>query len=122
MDKLRKAKNWKGKKFRHVFRFIDDLLAINDGGEFERLHNEIYPDELVLNKENNSSDAATYLDLDIKIVDGVFQYKLYDKRKALRVNQKELHIVRFPFLSSNMPNKMVYSTISAEILRICRAT
>ena len=46
------------------------------------------------------------------------EYKLFDKRKALRVNQKELHIVRFPFLSSNMPNKMVYSTISAEILRI----
>ena len=90
-----------------MFRFIDDLLAINDGGEFERLHNEIYPDELVLNKENNSSDAATFLDLYIKIVDGVFQYKLYDKRKALRVNQKELHIVCFPFLSSNMPNKMV---------------
>ena len=51
----------------------------------------------------------------------MFDYKLFDKRKALCVNQKELQIVRFPFLSSNMPNKMVYSTISAEILRICRA-
>ena len=60
--------------------------------------------------------------MDIKIVDGMFEYKLFDKRKALRVNQKELHIVRFPFLSSNRRNKMVYSTISAEILRICRAT
>ena len=122
MDKMRKAKDWKGKKFCHVFRFIDDLLAINDGGEFERLHKEIYPVELELKKENINFDAATYLDLDIKIVDGVFEYKLYDKRKALRVNRKELHIVRFPFLSSNMPNKMVYSTISAEVLRICRAT
>ena len=52
----------------------------------------------------------------------MFEYKLLDKRKALRVNQKELHIIRFRFLSSNMPNKMVYSTISAEILRICRDT
>ena len=58
----------------------------------------------------------------MSIVDGVFQYKLYDKRKALHVNQKELHIVRFPYLSSNMPNKMVYLPISAEVLRICRAT
>ena len=115
---MRKAKDWKGKKFR----FIDDLLAINDGGEFERLHKEIYPVELELKKENINFDAATYLDLDIKIDGGVFEYKLYDKRKALRVNRKELHIVRFPFLSSNMPNKMVYSTISAEVLRICRAT
>ena len=108
---MNKVKNWKGRKFRHVFRFIDGLLAINDGGEFERLHNEIYPDELELNKENISFGAATYLDLDIKIVNGVFKYKLYDKRKALRVNQKELHTVRFPYLSSNMPDKMEYSTI-----------
>ena len=27
-----------------------------------------------------------------------------------------------PYLQSNMPSKMFYSTISAEILRICRAT
>ena len=90
--------------------------------EFERLHKESYPVELDLKKENTNFDAATYLDLDIKIVDGIFEYKLFDKRKVLRVNQKELNIVRFPFLSSNIPNKIVYSTISAEILRICRAT
>ena len=90
-----KAKDWKGKKFFHVFRFIDDLIVINDGGEFERLHKEIYPVEL----ENTNFDAATYLDLDIRIVGGIFEYKLFDKRKALRVNQKELHILRFPFLS-----------------------
>ena len=35
---------------------------------------------------------------------------------------KNFKIVRFPFRSSNMPNKMFYSTICAEILRICRAT
>ena len=33
-----------------------------------------------------------------------------------------LYVVRFPYISSNMPNKMFYSTISAEILRITRAT
>ena len=45
-----------------MFRFIiEDLLAIKDGGEFEQLHNEIYPDELELNKENNSFDAAPTL-------------------------------------------------------------
>ena len=36
------------RKFGRVFRYIDDLLAINDGGEFERHHTEIYPSELEL--------------------------------------------------------------------------
>ena len=62
-------------------------------------------------------DSATFLDLDIEIEDHIFEYKLYDKRNAY-----PFHIVRFPFLSSNMPRKMIYNTISAEILRICRAT
>ena len=74
MDKMRKDKDWKGKKFCHVFRCIDDIIAINDGGEFERLHKEIYPVELDLKKENTNFDAATYLDLDIKIVYGMFEY------------------------------------------------
>ena len=44
-------------------------------------------------------------------------YKLYDKRNAF-----PFAIVRFPYRCSNMPSKMFYSTISAEILRICRAS
>ena len=78
INKMRKAKDCKGKKFCHVFRFIDDLIAINDGGEFERLHKEIVElveiVELNLKKENTNFDAATYLDLDIKIVEGIFEY------------------------------------------------
>ena len=35
MDKMRKARDWKGKKFCHVFRVIDDLIAINDGGSLK---------------------------------------------------------------------------------------
>ena len=107
----------RAKKLLNAFRFIDDLASINDQGEFERSHQLIYPQELVLNKENESSLAATFLDLDIKVVDNSFVYQLYDKR-----DDYNFDIVRFPFLSSNMPSRMFYSTISAEILRICRAS
>ena len=72
---------------------------------------------MVHNKENETSLAATFLDLDIKVVDNSFVYQLYDKR-----DDYNFDIVRFPFLSSNMPSRMFYSTISAEILRICRAS
>ena len=34
-------------KFGNIFRFIDDLIAINDGNEFENHYNELYPPELI---------------------------------------------------------------------------
>ena len=34
-----------------MFRFIDDLNSISDGGEFESSYSNIYPEELQLGKE-----------------------------------------------------------------------
>ena len=106
----------KARKFGNVFRFIDDLIAINDGGEFEANFKEIYPSELLLKKENTSCTEATFLDLHLSITDGHIKTKLYDKRDAFNFD-----IVRFPYKDSTIPSKMFFSTISAEILRICRA-
>ena len=72
MNKLRKSRDWKGKKFCNVFSFMDDLIAFNEEGEFENCYHEIYPEEMELKKENNINTAATYLHLDIKIVDNFF--------------------------------------------------
>ena len=103
----------------NTFRFIDDLNALNDGGEFERAAKEIYPPELTVNRENTDDKSASFLQLWISITNNnkVFSYKLYDKRDAF-----PFFIVRFPYYSSNMPAKMFFNTISAEILRICRAS
>ena len=106
----------KARKFGNVFRFIDDLIAINDGGEFENNFQEIYPPELILKKENTSCTEATFLDLHLSISDGQITTTLYDKRDAFN-----FHIVRFPYKDSTIPSKMFFSTISAEVLRICRA-
>ena len=114
----REKKTALAKKFKHIFRFIDDLIAVNDSNEFEKLFKEIYPPMLELKKENVSNFSASFLDLFISIVNRRFDYKLFDKRDAFN----NFDIVRFPFRCSNMPNNMFHSTISAEILRICRAT
>lgn len=48
-----------------MFRFIDDLAAIDNGGEFEKVYRETYPPELELKRENISKNEAYFLDLDI---------------------------------------------------------
>ena len=74
-----------------------------------RSHKEIYPPEMELKVENE--------DLALAINEGVIDTKLFDKRDAFNFS-----VVRMPYKCSNIPCKMFYSTIGAEILRICRAT
>ena len=38
------------RKFGNIFRFTDDLIAINNGNEFENHYSEIYPPKLILKK------------------------------------------------------------------------
>ena len=43
------------------FRFFDDLIARNDGNEFENHYNQIYPSEIILKKENTSHTETSFL-------------------------------------------------------------
>ena len=108
------------KKFVNIFRFIDHLIAINDGldgKECENYYNEIYPPELILKEENTSPKKTTFLDLHLCINEGQIQTSFYDKRNSYNFN-----VVRFPCKISTIPLKMFFATISTEIFRICRAT
>ena len=78
------------KKIGNVFRFADDLIAINDGNKFENDYNEIYPPKLILKKENTSHTETSFLDLHLYINEGQIQKPLYDKR-----NSNNFNIVRF---------------------------
>ena len=80
-----------------MFRFIDDLITLNDDDEFMRSYIDIYPREKELNIENENTQAASHLDLDLKISDGIFNSKLYDKREAFPFS-----VVRMPHRQSNM--------------------
>ena len=63
-----------------------------------------------LKVENGNTQTASHLDLDLEINDGIFNNKLH------------FSVVIITHRQSNMPYKMFYSTISAEVLIICRAT
>ena len=83
----------------------------------ENFFEDIYPEELQLNKENVDDWNTNFLDLHISIENGVFTTKLFDKRDHFGFN-----ITRLPFRDSNIPNRMFYSSIAAESLRIFRAS
>ena len=56
------------------------------------------------------------LDLNIRIVGYKFHFNLYDKPDTFPAS-----IVRIPYLSSNMPSKIFYASIAAEVLHIGRS-
>ena len=106
----------KARHFHSTKRFIDDLCALNDGGVFGRVYKDIYPEELELKVEHSGVHAA-FLSLDISIIDGIFVYKLFDKRDAFPFS-----IVRMPYTSSNIPETIFYSAMVGEFLRITHST
>ena len=65
MTNLKKTDLSRAKNLRHVFRFIDDLIALNDNDEFMRSHKDIYPPEMELKVENENDYSASFLDLAI---------------------------------------------------------
>eukprot|EP00111_Clytia_hemisphaerica_P003749 TCONS_00010774-protein len=77
---------------------------------------DIYPDKLEL-KIERSGNHASFLNLDITIKDGIFIYKLFDKRDAFPFS-----IVRMPHKNSNLPESIFYSSSVGELLRIARST
>ena len=69
----------KARRFAYTFRFIYDLLTINDYNLFLKYYKQIYPPELQLNLES-SGDTVNFLDLSLTNDNGHIDVKLYDKR------------------------------------------
>ena len=86
---LKKENHMIARRFSYTFRYIDDLCAINDNGEFERTFSDIYPIELELKKENSTNFSANILDLSIEINGRKFSTHIYDKRSEERRVGKE---------------------------------
>ena len=116
MTELISSDKKKARHFHSTKRFIDDLCAINDGNLFGEIYKDIYPEELELKLEHSGLNAS-FLNLDITILEGKFVYKLFDKRDAFPFS-----IVRMPHIESNIPETIFYSALTGEFLRIARST
>ena len=103
-------------QFNFTYRYIDDVLSINNP-DFENYLGQMYPPDLEIKDTTESNTSASYLDLLLSIGrDGQLRTSLYDKRDDFN-----FHITNFPFLSSNIPSSPAYGVFISQLIRYARA-
>ena len=103
-------------QFSFTYRYIDDVLSINNPNFKDYLH-EIYPHELEIKETTESNRSASYLDILLSFDDnGHLNTSLYDKRDDFN-----FHITNFPFLCSNIPSSPAYGVFVSQLIRYARA-
>ena len=103
-------------QFNFTYRYIDDVLSINNP-DFENYLGQMYPAELEIKDTTESNTSASYLDLLLSIEnDSQLRTSLYDKRDDFN-----FHITNFPFLSSNIPSSPAYGVFISQLIRYARA-
>jgi hypothetical protein len=102
--------------FSHTFRYIDDVLSI-DNHNFHNYVHLIYPDKSEIKDTTESDKSASYLDSLLKIdSNGRLTTSQYDKRDDF-----EFAIVNFPFLCSNIPLSPAYGVYISQLMLYARA-
>ena len=115
---LNRKTNYKlAKSLNYTFRYIDDVTPINDLGNFSKHINKIYPNDLILTKENTGSKIANVLDLNIQIFSNKFDIKVYDK-----TDNFTFEVFKYPSNESNIPDNIlsnVYYSQTIRFLNLC---
>jgi hypothetical protein len=104
--------------FNHTFRYIDDVLSINNNNFHNYVH-VVYPDELEINDTTESDRSASYLDILINIdSNGRLTTSLSYKRDDF-----DFAIVNFPILCtcSNIPLSPAYGVYVSQLIKYTRA-
>ena len=112
---LKRGQNKLAQSFNHTYRYIDDVLSLNND-KFSDYLRYIYPDELEIKDTTESLLSASYLDLLLDIRDNSICTKLYDKRDDF-----DFTIVNYPFLDSNIPASPAYGVFVSQLIRYARA-
>ena len=101
-------------QFNFTYRYIDDVLSINNP-DFENYLGQMYPAELEIKDTTESNTSASYLDLLLSIEsDDQLRTSLYDKRDDFN-----FHITNFPFRS--IPSSPAYDVFISQLIRYARA-
>ena len=102
--------------FNSTFRYIDDVLSINNN-HFHSYVDSIYPNELEIKDTTECSTSASYLDVLLKLdTNSKLTTQLYDKWDDFNFS-----IVNFPYLCSNIPASPAYGVYISQLIRYARA-
>jgi len=112
---LRKGEKKLAQFFNCTFRYIDDVLSLNNQNFSNFLH-LMYPVELVVKDTTDSPNSASYLDRYLEHdINGTLTTKLYDKRGDFN-----FPIVSYLFLESNIPLSPAYGVYISQLIRFSR--
>ena len=105
-------------QFNFTYRYIDDVLSINNP-VFENYLGQMYPPELEIKDTTESNTSASYLDLLLSIGrDGQLYTSLNDKHGDINFH---IMCTNFPFLSSNIPSSPANGVFISQLIRYARA-
>ena len=112
LQKLVKDKKiHEARAFNFTYRYIDDVLSINNS-RFAEFRPLIYPPELEV------KETASFLDLYLEFDDsGQLSTKIYDKRDDFNFK-----IINFPNMCSNIPASPAYGVYISQLIRYARAS
>ena len=111
------GKRYLASDFNFTYRYIDDVLSINNP-KFADYLSSIYPPELEVKETTETNNSASYLDIMLSYdTDGHMNTSLYDKRDDFNFS-----ITNFPFLSSNIPSSPAYGVFISQLIRYARAS
>ena len=118
LQKLVKDKKMhEARAFNFTYRYIDDVLSINNSrfAEFLQL---IYPPELEVKETTDTASSASFLDLYLEFDDsGQIKTKIYDK-----LDDFNFKIINFPNMCSNIPVSPAYGVYISQLIRYARAS
>ena len=118
LQKLVKDKKiHEARAFNFTYRYIDDVLSINNS-RFAEFLPLIYPPELEVKETTDTASSASFLDLYLEFDDsGQLSTKIYDKRDDFNFK-----IINFPNMCSNIPASPAYGVYISQLIRYARGS
>ena len=113
LQKLVKDKQiHEARAFNFTYRYIDDVLSINNS-RFAEFLPLIYPTELEVKEATDTASSASFLDLYLEFDDsGQLSTKMYDKRDDFNFKN-----INFPNMSNNIPASPAYGVYISQLIR-----
>ena len=118
LQKLVKDKKiHEARAFNFTYRYIDDVLSINNS-RFAEFLPLIYPPEMEANETTDTASSASFLDIYLEFDDsGQISTKIYDER-----NDFNFKIINFPNMCSNIPASPAYDVYISQLIRYTRSS